>query len=302
MPTQVIDDVLSKLPLFEWRGVNYPVSERSVSYRHETIEHGLQYRSGDFPEPVGPHSWLFTYTLPMRNGIYRGNYTRLFEFQILRLAAALRDRTADTLIDPVYGAMRCVPISYADEMDVKRRDGTDIRVEFLHSPEINEDTDEFTGGITSVQGVAAQVGRLDTEIAQQVWEQQEPPEPSTDILSAIAGVPAQFAAQVGRVSAGLHDVSFRLRKIEQAADKAEDPEKWGLRDAARSNRDAIVSLNKRATEAPGKKILRVTTALESTLSDVANSYGMTVADLIRLNPILARSPKVNQGTLLTITK
>lgn len=294
------DDVLSALPRFAWRGEFYPVTERSVTFRHETVEHTIQYRGGDFPEPIGPHGLLFTYTLSMRNGIYKSPYEKLFERKILTLIKALRDRSAGPLVDPVYGHVQCVPISYSDDMDVQRRDGTDVRVEFLEAPDMGAETDQFSGGVQSVTAIVSQATDLDAEIELADWEQEPSPEPSTEILAALSSPFAQVAAQRQRTAAKLADLSFRMRKVERAADAAGNPDNWRLRDTARTIRDSSIAQAVRAAEPPGKKIGRVTVPSRTTVSAVAAANGMSVVELLALNPALARSPVVSQGTVVTV--
>jgi hypothetical protein len=79
---------LKLLPPLSWRGLQYPVTQRSVSFRHQGAEHTIQYRDYDFIEQLGVHGLTFSYTLPMREDIARGPYKHLF---VTGLSQLLRD-------------------------------------------------------------------------------------------------------------------------------------------------------------------------------------------------------------------
>lgn len=281
----------------EWRGKKYPLTSRRMSFRHETVEHLIQYRTGDFPEPVAPHGYLFTYTIPMRDGVKKGGYGKLFTDRLLELITDMRDKRRGPLVDPVYGKIEAVPISYSDESDVLKRDGVDISIELLESSNLEDDfITVFQGGVLSIGEVLRGSEQLDVEAALVKWGQEPSPEPNTDILSAINGAGALGLAQVGRVGAKMHDLAYRLEKIEETAGKIEDPAGWRLLDGARRLRLAAVKLGERVSENPFVKIKRNVYEIDRTLSEVASELGNTVFDLIKLNPVLSRSPRVKAGT------
>ncbi len=289
-------DALGKLPRFSWRDHEYPVLSRQVSFAHEGAEHRLQYRDNDFIEQLGPHSLMFTYTLPMRQGIASGPYKDLFTTGYDLLFADMRDRTAGVLVDPRLGLFDCVPVSFSDDMDVTKRDGTDIRIEFKHSPDPNEA--DITLGF-NVQGVGSEAGALDAELKKVNWEQEPSPEPTMDALNAISGFGAQLEAQGGKVSAALEDFAYKCEKIDQQIDRLQNPDVWPLKRAVRRNRAASVALAKRAKD-PTKEIVTTVTSHTKTLSVLAKESGMTIADLLAQNPRLATLPYVPGGTPVNV--
>src|SRR3954471_16280490 len=114
-------DALSKLPLFSWRDQEYPLIARRVSFAHEGAEHRIQNRDGDFIDQLGAHSLIFSYTLPMRQGIASGPYKDLFTVGYPLLFAAMRDREKGVMVDPVLGEFVCTPSSWSDDMEVAKR-------------------------------------------------------------------------------------------------------------------------------------------------------------------------------------
>jgi hypothetical protein len=293
-----VTDVFQYLPRFSWRGHEYPVLERNVAFQHENVQHKLAYRNGDLIEQTGARNNTFRYTLALREDIAKGPYRALFTQGLTQLLNDCKNRTPGPLVDPVHGEFTCVPALYDETTDNNKRDGADVRVEFVHSPELDEVDQRLEPTITGIVGDA---GALNSEIALVSWNQVPSPEPSTDILSAITGVAAQITAQADRFSASLDDLAFRMEKLDKAVDQLENPQVWPLKRSARRVQDAAIQAQKRISD-PGKTIVRVTQNYASTVTAVAAGVGMTVVELLKLNGQLARSPLVPTGTVLYIVK
>jgi prophage DNA circulation protein len=289
-----VADVFALLPPFEWRGFQYPVLARSMSFAHENVQHKLQYRNGEFIEQTGARNRTFSYTLALRQDIAKGPYTDLFSIGLPRLEKDVFDRTAGTLLDPIFGEFECKPTSFSDETDVNKRDGVDIRVEFVHAPE-DEDADP-EGSQVNFSGLADDGAQLNVELAASGQFEQFVAEGGlTDPLSAIAGVGAQIDRQGDKVIAALDDLAFRCEKVEAQADKLEDPNNWPLKRAARRVRESAIRLKTRADN-PQERVKVVIRRQQSTLSVVATELGVSVQELLRLNPALAKLPFVPAGT------
>lgn len=295
-------DVFPLIPRLSWRGIEYPVIERNVSFLHENVDHRIQYRENDFPEPIGPHSFLFKYTIPMREDIAKGPYKNLFNEGLPILVRNMRNKEPGDLVDPVYGPFRCVPVSFSETTDVNKRDGTDVQVEFLHSPLINDTDPELPKSITGIVGLVGESGLLDSELKLQDWKQEPSPEGVTDALSAINGIGRQGLRQIDKIGAQLDALSLKMQKIEDTADIAENPQNWKIRDSARQVQLDIVEAKKRISEDPATKVVRLTTKVAKTVTTMARDFGMTVEQLISMNPSMARSPLIPSGTKINIAK
>lgn len=289
-------DAIGKLPLFEWRDQKYPVMARQVSFAHEGAEHRIQYRDNDFIEQLGPHSLMFTYTIPMRQGIASGPYKDLFTVGYPLLYAAMRDREKGVLVDPVLGEFVCVPVSFSDDLDVAKRDGTDVRIEFKHAPDIDEAED--LKAIT-IEGLASDAGALDEELKKVNWEQLPSPEPTMDVLNSISGFGARLEQQGTRVGAALEHFAWKCEKIDMQIDALKNPNVWPLKRAVRRNRAVAVSAAKRVAD-PTQEIAELTTNYNRTISTLAQEVGMTVQELLEHNPSLAQNPYVPAGTPVNI--
>jgi hypothetical protein len=243
---------------------------------------------------------MFRYTIPNRQNIAKGPYSQMFAEGYPKLFASMQDRTVGTLFDPLLNrTFPCVPGSWDDTTDVRKRDGTDVQVELKHSPPLTEEDPQAVEA-TTVAGLTSEAGALDKEVAKADWKQEVPPEPSIDPLNFATGIVAQGLAQVQKASAGLHDFAHKMEKIEQTCDAAENPENWGIRDAARRNREAAIKLNRRLQEDPATKLRTFVTRTRALLSDVASDAGMTLEELLSLNPALARLPYAPLGAVVIV--
>lgn len=295
-------DVFRLLPPFSWRGRRYPLLTRSVTFQHENSKTRIQYRDGEFVDMTGARGFSFSYTIPLREDVAHGLYKNLFVEGLPTLLRDIRDRTPGELIDPVLGPFRCVPEMFKDESDPNRRDGDDVTVEFTHAPEFAQADPEVKDNLKSLSGLVADAGKLDAElVSRRTWRQEESPEALTDILDTINTVGVKAFRVVDKITGSLNDLALKLEKIEDTADRAENPQNWQLRNDVRRMRDAIVQLNKRAAEPPTKKFRRVTQQFAKTISSVAADFDMTVAELIHINPALVKLPMVPAGTVITAT-
>jgi prophage DNA circulation protein len=286
-------DVLQTLPPFSWRGKIYPVLERRVSFAHDNAAHKIQYLNGAFVDMTGAQNLTFSYTLALREDIAISRYEDLFSTGLVPLLNDCLLRTPGTLVDPVYGQFRCVPARFDESTDNNKRDGADVQVEFQRTLELDE-------AITvtqpdGLQGLAGNAYDMDAEIGKVDWKQVPSPGPTTDIFGLVSGVLGQIAAQRDRVSAILEDLAFRMEKVDKAADDLEDPRTWPLKRAARRTQAAALQL-KDHVDPNNKRVQSIVKGYALTLTSFAAQTGMTVQDLLKLNPALAKSPMVRANT------
>lgn len=294
-------DVLKLLPPFRWRGVQYPVLSRRVSFGHEGASSRIQYRDNEFIEQLGAHSLTFRYVVAMRQdiAIKTDVYKNLFTEGLPKLFRDMRDRTRAILDDPVHGSFACVPQMYDEELAVAMRDGADVSIEFTHSPDIAAALAESPN--PTLQAVATDGKTLDAEVSRVDWKQEASPEPTMDPINAITGVGAQVQAQGNKVVAAMHDFAFKCEKLEEQAKRLENPDGFHVQQAARRNRAAALELAKRAKD-PQRRIVAVTNRYQRTLTSVASEVGMTAVELIELNPGIQRLPFVPPNLAVRVYK
>lgn len=291
-----MSDVFALLPNFQFRGKKYPLAARSVGFAHEAIAHVIQYRDNAIIEQTGAQNLTFTYSIPMREDIARGPYKSLFTQGLPALFRDMRNREEGELIDPVLGHFTVVPTSFSEETDVDKRDGTDVRVEFKQSPSLDEDQEPEA---PSLQGVLAKAGRFDDQIKRANWQQQPSPRGTTDILSAVNGLLSLGDQARDRVRGTTQDLLARCEKIEATVDRTTDPANWMLRAEARRLRADILTAGAFGQHPLTPKSQAVT-KYRQPLSAVAAANGMTVEQMLALNPQLAASPMVPAGTTIRV--
>jgi hypothetical protein len=293
-------DVFPLLERFKWRGQEYPLLARSVSFAHEGAPSRIQYRDNEFIEQLGAHSLTFSYTIPAREDIAKGPYRALFREGYYRLFRDMRNRDPGELVDPFLGTFQCVPTRFDDEPDVNKRDGTDLRLEFTHSPD--QSGQEYEPA-PALGGLATDAGALDAELQKVDWEQEPSPEPTVDPIDAITGVGAQVENNVGKVSAALDDFAYKCEKVEQQIDRLDNGSAaWPLQRALRRNRYNAKQAKKRLGTDPTKKVITVTNSYGRPFSVVANEAQMDLMAFIELNPALLALPFVPAGALIQIVK
>ena len=294
-------DVLSKLPRFSWRGQELPLLSRSVRFSHDDTDHTFQYRDGDIIERKGVKNWTFNYTIPFRQDIAKGPYKDLFTVGLLEFIFACRDKSADTLRDPVLGSMRCVCSTYEEETDAQKRDGTDVRVEFKSSPLLDDvELEIIQGGLSGLQAVSSQAGALDADVSRVLWPPQVPsPEPSIDPLSAISGFGRQIEGQGNKVAFALDNIAYKAEQVEESAARLEDPHTFQLIRSSRRTQAASLKLKDRALN-PERRMLRVTLKYAKSLSTIAADNAMTLEQLLKANPTIAGRPIAPQGTVIQV--
>lgn len=294
-------DVFAQLPRFSWRGTEYPILERTVSFAHENARHHVEYRNGALVEATGAHNWIFRYKLALREDISKGPYRKLFENGYSQLVIDTRNKEPGILIDPVLGEYRCVPVSFNDTLDVQKRDGTDVDVEFEYSPELGSGE---VFNLISLEALKEEAKRLDGEIDRVSADNADlfegTGEPTVNALDAISGAGAQFQAQTEKFTASLEDFAFKCEKVERQIEAAENPRLDPLRRASRRNREVSSRLAKRGSN-PAATVKRVKSNYDRTIAQAAADADMTVEALIEANPILAKVGFVPAGTVLVKT-
>jgi hypothetical protein len=131
------------------------------------------------------------------------------------------------------------------------------------------------------------------------WQQIPSPEPATDPLSQISGFGRQIERQGNKISARLDDVAMRAEAVEKAADRLEDPNTFQLKRSSRRVQAAALRLKDRIVN-PERRIMRVVLAYQRSLTEIAAADGMTLKELIDLNPTLANKPFVPAGTVVSV--
>jgi hypothetical protein len=279
-------DVLSELPRATWRDIEFPIVDRDAGFRHVTIEHHVQYR-GDAVENLGPHAWQVTYVIPMRQGIV--GYGNLYTDTFPKFLESFLDKSAGTLVDPELGELQVIPGELKIKTDPLRRDGSDLTVTFIDARDLSEDIEVQAADIES-EALA-----FSEEIEKADWEDEPIPPLPINPLLALASAGEQLNAQGNKVASALGQVSYSCERVEESAEKLEDPASIGQiqRSSRRLNIVARRTNDKLAN--PAREVRQSTLRVAKGLSAIASDFGMTYDELLEINPTLGTDPEVPAG-------
>lgn len=295
-------DILKQLQRAAWRDtIEFPVSGREFGFAQEQARHRYVFKDNQLIESLGRENPTWRYTIPFREDITVGGWENLFTRVYPDFLAACQDRSRGRLTDPVHGTRKAKCVSLREILDVNRRDGVDVEVEFVYAP---EETDfEFNLGtvIRTLQGYASDARRFDNELSAIPWQQETPPRPSMSPLDAISAVGGQVLLVQGKVDAALADSAFRLEKAVETIDRLQNPNLASTRTQARRLQGAALDLEDRIDVTGTRPLRKMTTAANITVAALAGKLGIGLELLLRWNPALRRSPLVKANTEIRVS-
>jgi hypothetical protein len=274
-----VTDIFKDLPRLKWRGIEMPVAERRVGFEQELARHKFAYRDDELIESLGRHNWRFEYTIPFREDIDKGPYRNLYVSTFSTFLQACRDRSEGQLEDPILGQYTARVESLNIQTDINRRDGEDVQVVFVHSPALDEV--EATGATVS--------GLPGRQIVDEL---------GVDIFDQIGRIGTQISVYADRIDATLAAYEYKIDKVIDkftALDKAlNNPQNMPLIRSALRAKDAVERARYRSAT-QGKTIVTQVTDHDSSVTALANYLGMSIKDLLLLNPKLP-TPLVPSGS------
>jgi len=302
-------DILKQLSRASWRGIEFPVSAREFGFSHQQAKHRYIFRDDELIESLGRENPTYRFTIPFREDIARGPWANLFTLVYPKFLDACLDRTRGIMNDPVHGEKRVKCATLREVLDVNRRDGIDVEVEFIVAPteaSVLAGIDS-TAGLSTIEGARNVKGALDREpkpldpaVAAELAELNKPSERGRlSPLDFATSVVNQSQAAGNKISAALGDVAFRAQRLSDAVRDSRDPKNQPIRANARrlelAARDLAVSPiggSKRKQRLIGVH----TVAQPIGRIALAAKLGMSLQELMDLNPGIARSITVRTGT------
>lgn len=289
-------DILAQLTPAAWREIQFPVAHREYGFRQAQAAHRYIFQDNQLIEALGAESPTYRYTVPFREDIAKGPWKNLFTSVYPDFLDAARDRTNGVLDDPVHGSVQCRCVSLRELVDVQRRDGVDIEVEFIYSPDLNDIAGDLGTQIRTLQGAenaagafdAAVYGLDDATLAKLDALNGGSPQPTLDPFAFIQSIGDQVDAAQNKIAAKMHDVAFRCDKTSASIDRLKNPKIQPLRRAALRLEGAALRLADTASTPP------TPTQVYKNVRDVslivlAGTLGTTVEILLKLNGNLRAS-------------
>jgi prophage DNA circulation protein len=294
-------DLLVQLQRASWRQIEFPVmGTRDFGFQHEQAEHRYIFKDVQLIESLGRKNQTYKYVIPFREDIALGPWANLFTSVYPDFLDACQNRERGVLVDPAHGALPAKCVSFREILTVDRRDGVDVEVEFIHSPTEDDVVQDRGTVIRTLEGARGMAGAFDREIAKIPFTQEASPRPTISPLDAISAVTSQVEVGLNKVSASFADAAFRVEKATASIERLKDPTNQPALQQAARLRNALISLEETTDPTCVRPLGRISVATDKTISAVAAKLGMTIQELVRLNPFLARTPLVRAGTQLRV--
>ena len=291
-------DVLRLLKRSSFRGLEFPFTRRTVGFRHDNVGHLIEFRNDELIEMKGARGLVFRFEVPCFEGVTAKPWTNLFKVLLPKLFAAMRDKTPGPLVDSVHGEFRVAPGSYDESLDpAAHRDGAPVTIEFINAPLMEEV--ERKGEIAGLEELQSTGRRIDEDVMRIPWEQELPPEPTVEPLSAITGFIRQAEFAGNKVLNGLERYTYQLEQLNQAVEDQSDPKTYALKRRVRRQIDAA-ERTKRNLSDPFKPLRSITVESAVSIGELAAQVGKDVQDLIKTNSQLARTPLIQPGTVIWV--
>ena len=290
------DDVFSELKPASFRNIEFPIIARSVSFAQQHAIHKFVYRPLELIEGLGPGNLKFSYTIPFRQGIFGGPYSDLYIDTFPRFLEACRDRTQGDLFDPVLGTFKARTVNFRTDTDILRRDGEDIQVEFIHSPdpdEVDLPADTFVG--VEAMSTAANVIARDPVFREELTDEGDLFESIDDAFNEINAVGSQINNIQGQISGKINKISGQIAKTVDTVERLVDVKNAPVIRSMKNLQFQAHQFEKKFS-ALGSDFKTFTTPQDMTISAVAQSVGHPVQVVVANNPTVASSPIVRKGT------
>lgn len=300
-------DILAQLHDASWRGIAFPVMNRDFGFQQSHEEHRFIFRDEQLIESLGSQNPTYRYSIPFREDIVKGPFKNLFVSVYPDFLQACLDRTNGILDDPFHGPVQAKVVSLAEHADVDRRDGIDVDVEWITSPDEDFDRQELGTLISTLQGahhtqdyLDQQAAQLDAATKQKIADFNKGSENGKlNPLDVATGAFNQVEVAGNKYQASLGDVAFRAEKLDDSLRRLQRPDLHPTRMAARRLQLAAIDLARAQAlqpQARGRRIAIYQTPASIGKLALAGKLHNSIQDLIKLNPGLARGTTVDGGT------
>jgi prophage DNA circulation protein len=293
-------DILKQLPNAQWRGLGFPCAGREYGFRHEQARHRYIFVDDELVESIGPENPSYTYRIPAREDLAKGPYKNWYTTVYQSFLNACRDRSVGVLFDPVHGEVQAKCVSLRETLDVGRRDGVDVEVEFIYAPEeVGSATADIT--LTSVAGAKGMAGAFDREVEKIDWQQEPPPKPTLDLFDAVRGIGDQIDLANRRYASQMDNLASKMEATNTRLASLGRPDVEPLRRNARKLALVAHRQHDAAVKPPEQTRIVVLTRDMGVIAAAA-LYGMAVGEFRAMNPTLGRGPTIKAGTVVRVKR
>lgn len=295
-----MDDVLATLLECRWRDVSFPLTRIRLEFAHDLVEHKYWRVNAARLEGVGLAPVRIRAEIPYLNGIQPGPQEswnpQLYPGEMRRFVDAFRQPGTGLLQHPEFGEIACKAEHLSLELSADKRGGMTAEASWVETID-----DEVAHRI--VPSPAADVESIAVELDEDLADPRLLIPPSKeletswlDLADKVIGALDTASLQAGRAAAPINRWKNRAERMQAAAERLRTPLTWPITANAEKAK-SIANDAARAVAVANAEIGIIAVPGDTTLAGVqALVPRASIADLIRLNPLLVRQPIVRKGT------
>lgn len=295
-------DVLKGLQTASWRGLEFPIVSGEYGFTHEQVEQKYTFKDEALIESQGRKNQTFKYVIPFSENIAKGPFKSLYVEAFPKFLNSCLDRSAGILETPDLGAFqaKCVEFTFSLDPDV-HRDGVWATISWIHAPAQDDYVTDLAFLPPTLENVVSEAGALDQLLVGVNWQQEPVPEPTTDVFGAITGTLDQLNRNVNKIAATIQKGAFKLNKMNDSLDRLSDTRNSPVKRAVLNLQHSLLRTSRNLGRTD-KRIRKHVTSDAIGLTVLASQLQVTVADILTLNPDLAKRPRVAANTVVKYFK
>ena len=195
------------------------------------------------------------------------------------------------MVDPILGEQPVIVAQFSYDLDVMKKDGVDVDVEFIYAP-----NDIFQGDDRpSIQSVSTEAATLDTASAQAGISGTNFSNP----LQAVSALAQTVSGNVNKIAATIDSVSFQVDKTVAALVQAGSVKNWSVIQSAKNFKGSLLNAKlSLGGGSDGKNLRTYITTAPISIASLAARLKIRTADLISMNNQIAMDPIVPTNTTI----
>lgn len=299
-----VADLFSQLLPCTWRGLHFPIVEVTTNGSHDIGRHKRVDRDGARLEATGRNPNVFHVKAVFVNHILPGPAEQweqpLYPNVYAQLIGKMEDRTTGDFQHPYRGKIRCKPISWTENLNARLTDGVTVDLTFEETIEKDDDLQDITTTASPINQIESFAKDMDDNIAARGFQSADPDNgvmSFTDAAQKIKGAFDQFTLLNAQIGGLVNRVLYRLQSVQDSVNAASNCQNWVLTQSIERLRGALLDAKAKAA-AQQKSVSIYIAPKDTTLGALSATLGTSVADLVKLNPPLAASPKVARMTVV----
>lgn len=288
---------------FTWRGRHLSLTRIHLSLAHDLVEHKYWGVDGGRVEATGIAPIRIAATIPISNHIFPGKNEKwtagdLYPSMLRSFILDFAKKTTGLLQHPEFGEIACKPEKLDFELAGERQGATEIQASWVETLDDDVVSKLVNTPITDIELGATD---LDSHMAYLVSIAPDFPAFKEDIASLarkIAGIADSVTILSYRTAGLVNKVIYQAQRIQLAVDRAHSALTWPATQSLHRIKAGAYELRKKflTPHGVGLYTMKEDTTLAGTL--LALPSGTRVADIVKLNPHLARGPVVSRGTVV----